>query len=345
MENARPLNLIGLNEACLVSLALEMRLPAYRGRQIYHSIYARKIFDFSQMTDLPVSLQRELAGKYCMELPSLHSERRSADGTIKMLLSLQDGEKIECVYIPERSRGTLCISSQVGCAVGCTFCATATLGLRRNLMAGEIVSQLLFVSAAEILRPPALNIVMMGMGEPLHNFEAVLQALQLLCDPAGMAISQRRITLSTSGVVSGLRRLAGQPLIPNLAISLNAANDRTRSEIMPINRRWNIEALLDACRQFPADSRRRITFEYVLLRGVNDSPEDASQLARLLRGMAAKVNLIAWNANPDLGFESPGTESVARFKGILEAAGISAFLRKPRGLDIYAACGQLALRS
>jgi 23S rRNA (adenine2503-C2)-methyltransferase len=186
------------------------------------------------------------------------------------------------------------------------------------------------------------NIVMMGMGEPLHNFEQVTRAIRILCDPAGMAISHRKVTLSTSGVVSGLRKLAEEPIIPNLAISLNAANDRTRTEIMPINKKWNIKSLLEACRNFPLDSRRRITFEYVLLAGVNDSPHDALRLAQLLNGLRAKVNLIAWNFNPQLPFQTPDAKRIARFKEILEGRGLSAFLRKPRGTDIYAACGQLA---
>ncbi|MBI3939911.1 MAG: 23S rRNA (adenine(2503)-C(2))-methyltransferase RlmN [Acidobacteria bacterium] len=327
-----------------MELVQEMGEPGYRGRQIYHSIYARKILEFSRMSDLSASLQRELAGKFCLALPSLCSQRRSADGAVKMLLSLEDGQKIECVYIPEARRDTLCISSQVGCAVGCTFCATGTMGLRRNLTAAEIVGQPLFAAASGMVPRPAFNIVMMGMGEPLHNFDAVMKAVRLLSDPAGMAISHRKITVSTSGVVSGVRKLARQPVVPNLAVSLNASDDRTRSELMPLNRKWKIEALLDACREFPLDSRRRITFEYVLLGGVNDSPEDARRLARLLRGLPAKINLIAWNFNPDLGFVVPEPGRVQRFKEILQEKGFSTFLRKPRGADIYAACGQLALQ-
>ncbi|HEY3128511.1 MAG TPA: 23S rRNA (adenine(2503)-C(2))-methyltransferase RlmN [Acidobacteriota bacterium] len=379
----RQTNLIGLTQPELEELARGMGEPAYRGRQLYHAVYAKKIFDFSRMTDLSVAFRNRLAENFQLQLPTLHSQQKSNDGTIKMLLALVDGEKIECVYIPEERRDTLCISSQVGCAVGCTFCATATMGLRRNMTAGEIVGQALYAIKAELIRKAeapdgperergrvgervrrrvdgvridpssesaetsryGFNIVMMGMGEPLHNFEQVARAIRILCDPAGMAVSHRKITLSTSGVVSGLLRLAQEPVIPNLAISLNAADDRTRTEIMPINKKWNIEALLDACRQFPLDSRRRITFEYVLLAGVNDSEEDARQLARLLAGLRAKVNLIAWNFNADLPFKTPPSTSVDRFKEILEASGLSAFLRKPRGADIYAACGQLALQS
>ncbi|HEY2932696.1 MAG TPA: 23S rRNA (adenine(2503)-C(2))-methyltransferase RlmN [Acidobacteriota bacterium] len=338
-------NLIGMTRPEMVELLSRRGEPAYRGRQLYHSIYARKILNFEQMTDFPRPLRVLLAQNFRLELPRLHCEQKSKDGTIKLLLELEDGERIETVFIPETRRETLCISSQVGCAVGCTFCATATLGLRRNMTAGEIAGQPLHAQASGVIRDQSFNIVLMGMGEPLHNFTQVMRALEILCDPEGMAISPRRITVSTSGVVSGLRKLARQPIIPNLAISLNASNDSVRSEIMPINRKWNIEALLQACREFPLDSRRRITFEYVLLAGVNDSLEDARALAKLLSGMRAKVNLIAWNYNPALGYQTPAGQNVERFQKALESKGVSAFVRKPRGVDIFAACGQLALQS
>jgi len=329
----------------MIELLSQHGEPDYRGRQLYHSIYSKRIFDFHRMSDFPRSLRDRLAREFRLEHPMVHARQKSTDGTIKLLLALEDGEKIEAVYIPEQSRETLCISSQVGCAVGCTFCATATLGLRRNMSAGEIISQPLYAQAAGILRREAFNIVMMGMGEPLHNFDQVTRALEILCDPEGMAISPRRITISTSGVVSGLKKLARQRIIPNLAISLNASNDRVRSEIMPINRKWNIKTVLEACREFPLDSRRRITFEYVLLAGVNDSAEDARALAKLLSGMHAKVNLIAWNYNPKLAYHTPPAAAIKRFQQTLRTGGISAFIRKPRGVDIFAACGQLALHS
>ncbi|MBI4455564.1 MAG: 23S rRNA (adenine(2503)-C(2))-methyltransferase RlmN [Acidobacteria bacterium] len=337
-------NLIGMTQQELTELAEEMGEPAYRGLQLYHSIYAKRIFDFALATDLPIPFRRRLAENFKPALPVMHSHQVSNDGTVKLLLSLQDGEKIECVYIPERRRDTLCISSQAGCAAGCAFCATGEMGLRRNLTAGEIVGQLLFAIDFGMMQNRSFNIVMMGMGEPLHNFDEVMRSVQILCDPVGMGISHRRITLSTSGVVSGMERLSRQPIIPNLAVSLNATTDKTRSEIMPINQKWNIKALIDACQKFPLDSRRRITFEYVLLAGVNDSDEDARRLARLLQGLRAKVNLIAWNFSPGLGFQTPSPQRVSCFKAILDGKHLSAFQRRPRGLDIYAACGQLALQ-
>ena len=339
-----PILLLGKSREELESLAEGWGEPSFRGRQLYHWIYARRMADPLQMTNLSRSFRDRLAQGCRIDLPRVDATQRSTDGTVKMALRLADGALIECVYIPEETRDTLCISSQAGCAVGCTFCATATMGLHRNLTAGEIVGQAFLALASGVIRRPAFNIVMMGMGEPLHNFEPVMHAVRLLSDPTGMAVPLRKITLSTSGVVSGLERLAREPAIPNLAISLNATTDDLRTSLMPINRKWNIQALLEACRQFPLESRRRITFEYVLLGGMNDSDEQARQLVNLLHGMRAKVNLIAWNRNPSLPFRAPTPDRVDRFRRILEAAGVSAFLRKPRGADIAAACGQLAIQ-
>jgi 23S rRNA (adenine2503-C2)-methyltransferase len=294
------------------------------------------------MTDLARSLRESLATCFHIRLPEVHRRTDSADGTCKYLLRLEDGQFIETVHIPEEERDTLCISSQVGCAVGCTFCMTARMGFRRNLRPGEIVGQVLRVIQEGRIQEQGFNIVFMGMGEPLYNYQNVMKAFRLLVDPDGMNLSYRKITVSTSGVVPVLRRMAEEPLLPNLAISLNATTNEIRSRVMPINEKWPLAELLGTLRSFPLEPRRRITIEYVLLRDETDRDEDARRLAGLLRGIPVKVNLIPYNSNAGLPHGRPEESRVRSFQAVLMDHGISGFVRKTRGDDVSAACGQLA---
>jgi 23S rRNA (adenine2503-C2)-methyltransferase len=268
----------------------------------------------------------------------------SHDGTRRYLFEVGPGQKVESVFIPEERRDTFCISTQVGCAVGCLFCVTGRLRLQRNLSPGEIVGQILALLADRGTAFRRLNIVIMGMGEPLHNYENVMKAIRLMTDEQGMCISPRRITLSTSGIVPGIRRLAEEPVIPNLAISLNATTDAGRDRLIPVNRKWNIETLLDACRAFPLAQRRRITFEYVLIAGINDSLEDADRLIHLLQGLRKKINLIPLNADPWIALKPPTEKRVLAFQKVLVDQHITVNIRRPRGDDVSAACGMLAGR-
>jgi 23S rRNA (adenine2503-C2)-methyltransferase len=299
------------------------------------------------MTDVPRALRETLASRTRLTTLERAGEQRALDGTIKWTWRTRDGKLVESVYMPEPDRRTLCLSTQVGCAVGCTFCLTGTMGLARNLEAGEIVDQvhranrrLVELGAAEGPRP-LTNLVFMGMGEPLANFANLKAALDLLLAEDGPQFSQRHVTVSTSGVVPMIRRL-GEETPVKLAVSLNATTDAQRDVLMPINRRWPIAELLAACREFPARNGRRITFEYVLLGGVNDTPEDARRLAQLLRGIPAKVNLIPYNANPGLPYVAPPAERVVEFQEALAARNLTVVVRRPRGREIAAACGQLA---
>lgn len=335
-------NLLGLDLKELTSLVVALGEKPFRGRQLYHQIYCRKQFDLNAMTDLGRDFRAGLAASYCVRIPKVERKSVSSDGTVKFLLRLEDGQFIETVYIPESSRDTLCISSQVGCDVGCTFCMTARMGFRRNLRPGEIIGQVLRVIREGYLPEKGFNVVFMGMGEPLYNYQNVLKAFQLLIDSAGINLSYRKITLSTSGIVPVLDKLACEPVAPNLAISLNATTEATRSRVMPINEKWSMQELLDSCRRFPLDTRRRITFEYVLLGGETDSEQDAHRLASLLKGIPAKVNLIPFNPGPELLHSRPGPERVERFRSLLNDLGVAAFVRRARGDDVAAACGQLA---
>jgi 23S rRNA (adenine2503-C2)-methyltransferase len=334
-----PQNLVGMRQEEIAVLLAGMGEPPYRARQLYSSIYRRQVLDWERMTDLSRSFRAAAARRFHLSLPHLREVLTAADGTEKFLLGLEDGCAVEMVYIPEPKRDTLCISSQVGCNAACRFCVTGTLGLKRNLAAGEIIGQVLLCAIRKAGVLKRLNLVFMGMGEPLLNYEAVMKAVQLLTDPQGMALSPRRITLSTCGIVPGLERMAKESVIPLLAVSLGSADDAVRSELIPVNRKWNLERLLDACRAVPL--RKWITFEYTLLQGVNDRPEDALALARLLRRFPAKVNLIPLNPHPAIPYAPSDPESVARFQDILFSQDISAFLRRSRGEDIQAACGQL----
>ena len=303
------------------------------------------------MTEFSRSLRRKLAS-CTITLPRLHRRQLAADGTEKYLLELTDGEKIECVLIPERKRNTLCISTQAGCPLDCRFCLTAMLGFRRNLDPAEILGQILYVlgdkdlamgSTADGGRPALTNLVLMGMGEPLLNLDSVLKSLIILADPGGLALSPRRITLSTVGLVPQLRKLARAPVVPNLAISLSATTDEVRDRLMPVNRRYPIDAVLQACADYPLTGNQRVTFEYVLMDGVNDSDDDARRLVKLLAHLRSKVNLLPLNPGNANGLKPSPPDRVNRFREILTRKGLPAYVRKPRGMDIYAACGQLHL--
>ncbi len=335
-------NLVGWDAARLGALAEGLGEPAFRGKQLFRQLYFRRQPEIGEMTDLPAAFRTKLAEEHEVRLPRPVRRSESVDGTVKFLLELDDASRVEAVYIPDGQRQTLCISSQVGCDVGCTFCLTAQMGFGRNLRPGEIVGQVLAALADGCLRGPGFNIVYMGMGEPLYNYRHVMQSIRLLTDPAGLNLSHRRITVSTAGVVPVLEKMREEKPLPNLAISLNATSDPLRDRLMPLNRKWNLESLLGACRRFPLEPRRRITFEYVLLAGVTDSDSDARRLARLVRGTRCKVNLIPYNENPGLPYQRPSDERVERFRQILTDRHVSAFVRRSRGRDISAACGQLA---
>lgn len=334
--------------------------PAYRAHQLFQALYRDRIRTPDEISTLPKEFRAWLLTEgFTLGVPAIDAQFRSGDGTIRYLMKLHDGESVETVWMPEGDdgeegdgsdaesragfgrRATICVSSQVGCAVNCRFCLTALLGVKRNLTAGEIAGQVVAVLRERDVSPPLerVNLVFMGMGEPLLNYDNFIKAVRLLAE--GVGIPESRMTVSTAGIVPRIYDLGQEAIRPKLAISLTGANDELRTRLMPINKKWNLEALLSAAREFPLRRREKLTFEYVLLRGVNDSVRDAKELAELIRGLRAKVNLIAWNSGPGLEFETPEELSVKEFQSILIAAGIPAFLRKPRGRDIYAACGQL----
>jgi 23S rRNA (adenine2503-C2)-methyltransferase len=326
------------------ALAVAAGLPRFRGEQVWRWVHDRGVRAFAEMTNVAPAMRAAWAERATIGGLTVAEVQTARDGTRKLRLETRDGRSIEAVVIPDGDKLTLCISSQVGCAVDCQFCATAKLGLIRNLDAGEIVDQ---VYQARRLVPERrlTNLVYMGMGEPLHNYDAVVRSLAILTDEKGAGLSQRRITVSTSGLVPKLERLGKEAVRPNLAVSLNAPNDAIRDAIMPINRKWNIAKLLAALKAYPLDARRRITFEYVLLAGVNDGLDHAGELARLLRGIRCKVNIIPWNPHPEAAFERPSTETIDAFQAETKRLGLPTYLRAPRGDDIDAACGQLANRS
>lgn len=343
--NGKPTkNLVGLSLADIEALVRKLGEPQFRARQIYAGIYCRRLHFWDEFTDLSRAFRQRLGGCFEVAYPAVDRVFASRDGTRRYLFAVPPSQKIESVFIPEERRDTICISTQVGCAVECLFCVTGKLLMRRNLSTGEIVGQVLALQADRRTEPKRLNVVIMGMGEPLHNYENVMGAIRLMTDPEGMAISPRRITLSTSGVVPQIRRLATEPVVPNLAISLNASSDDVRDMLIPINRKWNIQSLLDACREFPLEPRRRITFEYVLIEGVNDTPEDARRLVKLLKGLKKKVNLIPLNADPWVPLRTPSETRVLAFQKILTDNHVTAYIRRPRGSDVSAACGMLAGR-
>jgi 23S rRNA (adenine2503-C2)-methyltransferase len=313
----------------------------YRARQVFAWIYRRGVSDIGGMTDLSRELRTRLTTTFVIHTPSIVTRERSTDGTEKFLLQLQDGRRIESVFIPDTPAMTFCISTQVGCAMACQFCLTGKMGLLRNLTAGEIAGQVRVLAAALELRDTPFNIVLMGMGEPLHNYDETMKALRILADPHGFALPARRVTLSTVGLLPALERLAFESYMPNLAISLHATTDSQRGQLVPINRKYGIAQMIEACRRFPVRKRSRITFEYVLLAGVNDSIEDARRLARLLQGLRAKVNIIPLNAAAGIPFDRPSDEIIDRFGRELSERGVIVSVRKSRGRDIRAACGQL----
>jgi 23S rRNA (adenine2503-C2)-methyltransferase len=340
-------NLVGLSREELLDEMRGFGAEPFRARQLWHWIYNRGATSFGAMTSLSKAFRAQLAEHFVVERPAVSRALKSTDGTQKWLLRFGDGNEAETVHIPEEDRGTLCISSQVGCTLTCKFCHTGTQPLVRNLAAAEIVGQVMIARDALGEWPsPAedrqlTNIVLMGMGEPLYNYDDVAKALKIVMDGEGLSLSKRKITLSTSGVVPMIRR-CGEELQVNLAISLHAVRDELRDVLVPINRKWPIAELLQACRDYPSSSNaRRITFEYVMLKGVNDTPAEAKELVRLLRGIPAKVNLIPFNPWPGAPFERSTDRAIKEFADIVFEAGYSAPVRAPRGEDIMAACGQL----
>jgi 23S rRNA (adenine2503-C2)-methyltransferase len=364
-DAARPdLRSLGFSE--LSALVARLGERPYRARQIYSWLHRKGAASLDAMTDLPRTFRERLAAETRLTTLAVDAVQESSDGTRKYRMRTWDGKFIESVYMPDeagprsfdpeadeqepdiRVRRTLCVSTQVGCAMGCGFCMTATMGLVRNLTAGEICDQIYRVN--DDLRRlgvpgerPLTNLVYMGMGEPLHNYDNVMRSLELLLSEEGANFSHRHITVSTSGLVPNIVRF-GEDTLVKLAVSLNATTDEQRAQLMPVDKKWDIAALIDAVRDFPSRQGRRVTFEYVLLRDVNDSDEDAARLAALLRDLPVKVNLIPYNENPGLGFGDPGAERVAAFRKALDARGITVMVRKNRGRDIAAACGQLAVQ-
>lgn len=324
--------------------------PAYRGGQIYHALYAERKFELAQMTNLPAALRERLLKEARITLPEVKQRFASADGSVRYLFALSSGEEktkpasVEAVFMPSEGRQTICVSTQAGCAVDCHFCLTAQLGLIRNLTAGEIVAQVVLpLEEHKSQLAPQTNIVLMGQGEPLLNFEPVMTAVRVILDAAGMGISPKHVTLSTSGIVPGIERLGQEKVRPKLAISLNASNDEQRDALMPINKKYPLGALIEACRKYPLRTWEHLTFEYVMLGGLNDSAEDARRVLRLLVPLkSVKVNLIPWNPG-ELPYKESSEERIEGFRRILVDRGVPAFVRYSRGRDVMAACGQLAL--
>ncbi|MBT5264391.1 MAG: 23S rRNA (adenine(2503)-C(2))-methyltransferase RlmN [Rhodospirillaceae bacterium] len=344
-------DLVGLSREEMITALAALDLPKFRGGQIWQWIYGRGTTDFADMTNLAKPLRVRLAEHFIISRPEVARRQDSTDGTVKWLLRLADGNEVEAVFIPEKDRGTLCVSSQVGCTLTCSFCHTGTQRLVRNLTAGEIVGQVLLAldgldgwpTAAEGRR--ITNIVLMGMGEPLYNFEAVKQAMRIVMDGEGIQLSRRRVTLSTSGIVPMMER-CGEEIGVNLAISLHAVTDALRDVLVPINKKYPLDQLIRACHEYPGvNNARRITFEYVMLKDVNDSVSDARALVRLIRGIHAKINLIPFNAWPGAPYECSDTDQIERFAQVVMDAGYASPVRQPRGRDILAACGQLKSES
>ncbi len=333
--------LLGLDEAELGAI-LGAGAPRYRVRQLYEAIYKLRIRDLTQATTLPTPVRESLNAVHAPGWPEIASRYESTDGTRRYLLSLADGKTVEAVFMPEDARDTLCISSQVGCPVDCRFCLTALMGLERNLTAGEIVGQVLVLAGDNGLwaDQKRINIVMMGQGEPFLNLPNVLKAARLLCDPRGLNISPRRITVSTSGITPRIAEFAAALVRPKLAISLNASTEQQRRELMPITRKYHLAELIAACRAYSLRPWERLTFEYVLLKGINDTDADARRVAGMLAQLRAKVNLIALNPGPGIPYGTPDPARVASFQAVVHRS-LPCFIRRPRGLDIFAACGQL----
>lgn len=334
-------NIADLSLKELSGFLTEHNHPIYRAKQIWQWLFQKRATTFEEMSSLSLDLREALGDHFLIERLQILRRAESRDGTVKFLFGLADGESIESVLIPEATRLTLCISTQAGCAFGCAFCATAVLGFKRNLTGSEIVNQVLEVSRSLQKGRRISHIVLMGMGEPLANYEQTLRALEIITDSQwGIGISPRRVTLSTVGLVPQIEKLIAETKI-NLAISLHAPDNRLRGQLMPVNRKYSLAQVIDCCRSLPIPRRKRITFEYVLLRGVNDSEQHARELAKLLRGIPSKVNVIPFNPHPGSEFLRPSNESIARFQNVLHDAGVQINVRRPRGDDIQAACGQL----
>jgi 23S rRNA (adenine2503-C2)-methyltransferase len=363
-------SLLGLNRQEVAELVEKAGEPSYRVQQIMNGVYRERMQSLDQVSTLPRQFREDLSQRgFAIGSPNVQERFVSRDGTVRYLVGFADGESVETVWMPEgdggeagdgtdaaepgelsaghvsRTRGwdraTICVSSQVGCAVDCHFCLTALLGVKRNLSAGEIVGQVCAVLNDQKVSPAQdrINLVFMGMGEPFLNYDNFIKAVRLLVEEVGIAES--RMTVSTAGIVPRIRDFGFESIRPKLAISLNASNDELRTRLMPLNRKWNLDQLLAAARDFPLRNRERITFEYVLLRDSNDAVRNAQEVVELLRGLRAKVNLIALNPGPGIDFATPAEASVLAFQNVLTKAGIPAFVRRPRGRDIYAACGQL----
>jgi 23S rRNA (adenine2503-C2)-methyltransferase len=341
--DARPAltDLAELDRPALEQALADAGEPRFHGRQVFHWIWARGVADFAGMTNLSRTLRTRLAEIARVATPIVEARQTSSDGTTKFLLRLEDGRHIESVFIPDTPAQTFCVSTQVGCAMRCAFCLTGKMGLVRNLTAGEIAAQVRVLAHETGLTGAPFNIVLMGMGEPLHNYVATMKAIRILADPEGLAVPPKRITLSTVGLLPELEKLAAEPLMPNLAISLHATTNEQRDALVPVNRKFMLEDLIAACKRFPLAKRRRITFEYVLLDGVNDTPEDARRLVRLLNGIKAKVNLLPLNEAAGISFRRPSDARVNAFAKILADKDVVVSVRRSRGRDIRAACGQL----
>jgi 23S rRNA (adenine2503-C2)-methyltransferase len=364
------MELLGKSREELQAYCRALREPAYRGGQIYHALYAERKFDVGSLTNLPAALREKLRREATVGLPVVRQRYESSDGSVRYLFGLSEGKEssggipkkalikpaaVEAVFMPSEGRQTICISTQAGCAVDCQFCLTAKLGLIRNLTAGEILAQVLLplvemggdeVGGEDRSSPLAArtNVVLMGQGEPLLNFENVMAALRILLDEKGVGLSPKRVTLSTSGVVPGIERLSKEEVRPKLAISLNASCDEQRDELMPINKKYPLKVLMEACRKYPLRNWEHLTFEYVMLGGVNDTVEDARRVARLLAPVErVKVNLIPWNPG-DLPYKESSADKINQFQKVLTDKGVPAFVRYSRGRDVMAACGQLALK-
>jgi 23S rRNA (adenine2503-C2)-methyltransferase len=342
------ISLLGKTESELIEFATELGEAAFRGKQLYQWIYARRTLDFEQMTELSKPLREKLSQSATITETKIEHVFYSTDGTRRYLLKLGDGREAEAVFMPEERRDTICISCQVGCAVGCKFCMTAQLGVKRNMTAGEIISQVVIVLnevyGAGAETPHGTNLVFMGMGESFLNYQEVMQSIRVMADQKGLGISPKRVTVSTSGIVPRIYEFAGEAIRPHLAISLSSTTEEQRNDLMPINRKYTLAELMKACREYPLDERERLTFEYVLLAGVNDSDEDARRLVKLLNGIRAKVNLIPHNPAPELPYQASTMQRTLAFQKILTDKDVPAFIRRPRGQDISAACGQLAAR-
>ena len=338
-------DLAGLERQEVEQIVADAGEPRFHGRQIFQWIWAKGVADFDGMTNLSRTLRAKLATVARISTPVIETRQTSADGTTKFLLRLEDGRHIESVFIPDTPAQTFCISTQVGCAMRCAFCLTGQMGLLRQLTASEIAAQVRILAHETGLASATFNIVLMGMGEPLHNYDATMKAIRIVADKDGLELPPKRITLSTVGVLPELEKLASETLMPNLAISLHATTNEMRDRLVPINRKFTLEDLIEACRRFPLAKRRRITFEYVLLDHVNDTPDDARRLVRLLNGIKAKVNLLPLNEAAGIPFSRPSDARVNEFARILADRDVVVSVRKSRGRDIRAACGQLIVES